>query len=566
MEAPNEPSIPMTNPGLTSMLDAAQHAMTETPDVAFDLALRVHAAAVEVQDGSVQARSLRLMASARFYQSRLLDAQLLAEQALSTARLAQDASVEVEALNSLSVIAHHLGDFSAAMEWRLSHLDLVTAQQNQNGMFHALNNIGNLYGELDEFEDAYEKHQAAARLAEALQDVPLQAIATMNMGEDLTQLNRHEEARLLNQSAVELSRTTGNLIALGAALANLACSLNALGDAQAAHAPAREAVEIAERLGDRIAQSYALEMLGRAFLTLGDANALPVLEESLRVLEPTEAKGRQRDAHAALSAAYEAVGDPARALKHLQASYLLDRSVHSQKVDQKIKAVTARLELQRLRDEAAHERQARQALADINEELASTVDKVERANQALEQLTEQLWQQANTDALTGLLNRSAFVRVLEQKIDAAQAEGGRFVVVFIDLDEFKAVNDRLGHDVGDRLLVIVAERFRQALSQTATIARLSGDEFMLLLEDPDELYQVESLLKALSHPVDISGHPIRISASAGACEYPGSGLDVHSLIIQADRAMYRAKHLGKGQVHQALPSSVEGSGTLSSDQ
>ncbi|MFB9993348.1 diguanylate cyclase domain-containing protein [Deinococcus oregonensis] len=539
------------------MLDVAQQQLAENPATAFELAKHVHDGAVELQDGSGQARSLRIMASARFYQSEFLESQTLAEQALTAAQQAQDALMEVEALNSLGAISYRLGDFGAAMEWRLLHLELVTSQHNQSGLFHALNNLGNLYGELDELENAYAKHHAAARLAEELQDGALQAIATTNVGEDLTHLGRHDEAHLVNQQAVELSRSADNPIALGAALANLACSLNALGDFQGAQAAAREAVAIAERLRDRVGHSYALEVLGRALLGLHDDGALPLLEHSLRLLEGTDARGRQKDAHDALAAAYEALGDPARALPHLQASHRLERTLHSQQVDQKIKAVTARLELQRLQDEAAHERQARQALSELNQELALTVQKLELANQALEKLTEQLWQQANTDTLTGLLNRSAFIQVLEQKIRLWEGSERPFFVVFLDLDDFKSVNDRFGHDVGDRLLVTVGERIQQAVPPATTIARLSGDEFMMLLEASDEVQCVDTVLKALNQSVEILGHPIRISASAGLSAYPSSGRDVNSLMIQADHAMYQAKHLGKGQVQRAVTSVSE---------
>ncbi|WP_029484788.1 hypothetical protein [Deinococcus marmoris] len=179
----------MTKAAIASSLDAAQQQLTGAPETAFELAKRARAAAVELQDGSGQARSLRIMASARFYQSEMLEAESLAELALSTAQQAQDSFIEAEALNSLGAISYRLGDFGAAMEWRLLHLELVTAQQNQSGMFHSLNNLGNLHGEIDEFEEAYAKHHASAQLAEELQDVALQAIATTNMGEDLMQFS-----------------------------------------------------------------------------------------------------------------------------------------------------------------------------------------------------------------------------------------------------------------------------------------------------------------------------------------------------------------------------------------
>jgi diguanylate cyclase (GGDEF)-like protein/PAS domain S-box-containing protein len=158
-------------------------------------------------------------------------------------------------------------------------------------------------------------------------------------------------------------------------------------------------------------------------------------------------------------------------------------------------------------------------------------------------------QQANYDSLTGLANRSLLNDRLQQAIYTAATYGARLAVVFVDLDRFKYVNDTLGHDVGDRLLQVMAERLTAAVAETDTVARLGGDEFVLLLHGqagPDTVATVlEHLLPKIAAPLRYGQSDLAVTCSVGVALYPDDGSDSATLLKHADSAMYRAKEQGR---------------------
>lgn len=155
---------------------------------------------------------------------------------------------------------------------------------------------------------------------------------------------------------------------------------------------------------------------------------------------------------------------------------------------------------------------------------------------------------AHSDPLTGLANRLLFEERLSQAMSLADRTGDKVAIVFLDLDNFKDVNDSLGHTVGDGLLRDMAVRLSEAVSQDQTLARFGGDEFLILvpgLQSSGEAAMVaDSLVQSMEEPFEIQGRNIPISASLGMSIYPDHARTVEELIQQADTAMYRAKKEG----------------------
>ena len=160
--------------------------------------------------------------------------------------------------------------------------------------------------------------------------------------------------------------------------------------------------------------------------------------------------------------------------------------------------------------------------------------------------------QAHHDMLTGLPNRLLFNDRLRQALLAAQREGNKLAVLFFDLDKFKPVNDTHGHAVGDLLLQQVATRVRGALRASDTLARIGGDEFVVLLPRigaaPDARRVAEEILAELNRPFVSEGRTLEISGSIGVAVYPDSGVSAEALMRSADGAMYDAKLQGRACV------------------
>ncbi|KDE39811.1 Sensory box/GGDEF family protein [Nitrincola lacisaponensis] len=153
---------------------------------------------------------------------------------------------------------------------------------------------------------------------------------------------------------------------------------------------------------------------------------------------------------------------------------------------------------------------------------------------------------ANHDPLTGLANRRLLMDRLEQLLNQAQRYQHTLAVIFLDLDGFKPVNDRWGHEMGDQLLQAVAERLQSHLRNSDTLARIGGDEFVVLMPHAEQKavsHVAEKLIQAIEQPFQLGDIEIRISTSLGVARYPQDGDSASALLQKADRAMYAHKSL-----------------------
>ena len=181
-------------------------------------------------------------------------------------------------------------------------------------------------------------------------------------------------------------------------------------------------------------------------------------------------------------------------------------------------------------------------------------DRLEQAIRRMRELQGALERQAYRDTLTDLANRALFMRRVHESLSRPS---GTSTVLFLDLDDFKRINDDAGHAAGDAVLMAAAERIRTCVRPTDLAARLGGDEFAVLLEDADASHGEEiahRIMSLLSEAVPVAGQPCWVRASIGiASAGARSGLDADALMRHADIAMYRAKEAGKGQVRSFTP-------------
>jgi diguanylate cyclase (GGDEF)-like protein len=168
---------------------------------------------------------------------------------------------------------------------------------------------------------------------------------------------------------------------------------------------------------------------------------------------------------------------------------------------------------------------------------------------------------ANYDALTHLPNRSLLFDRLTQAIARNVRNQRLLAVCFVDLDEFKPINDRYGHEAGDRVLIEVAQRFQASVRGDDTVARLGGDEFVVLLGEMENTKEaeltVDRLLLSLSEPLIFAGNRIDLQASIGYALFPDDSRDGDVLLHQADQAMYQAKQSGRNCIRKYHPDGLE---------
>ncbi|MEN3292895.1 MAG: hypothetical protein V7642_2148 [Burkholderiales bacterium] len=200
--------------------------------------------------------------------------------------------------------------------------------------------------------------------------------------------------------------------------------------------------------------------------------------------------------------------------------------------------------LLQVRDELEHRVEERTA------ELATTNARLQAEIQERRVAEERIRHLAHHDALTGLPNRRLLEDRLEQTMGLAKRNGSQVAIQFIDLDMFKAVNDRFGHRVGDLLLQAVAARLRGLFREVDTVSRVGGDEFVVVLPDMDSAAAAretaQRVLQALARPYYIEGQELFVTPSIGISLFPRQGDDVETLINRADAAMYCAKQKGRG--------------------
>ena len=162
---------------------------------------------------------------------------------------------------------------------------------------------------------------------------------------------------------------------------------------------------------------------------------------------------------------------------------------------------------------------------------------------------------ALTDPLTGLPNRRLLVDRVSMSLVRARRDHSAMAVLYLDLDGFKEINDRLGHGAGDALLKMVAGRLSAAVREEDTVARLGGDEFVIVLHlsgDADAGPVASKIIKAVSQPYDIEGQAVGITISAGVALYPVHGENAETLLKSADLALYEAKRSGKNVYRIAI--------------
>jgi len=202
-----------------------------------------------------------------------------------------------------------------------------------------------------------------------------------------------------------------------------------------------------------------------------------------------------------------------------------------------------------VRATSKHRENKETQLLEANENLIVAAVNSQTLTEAAERATLHMSFKAERDFLTGLPNRALLTDRLTQSIALAQRHRKRVALMFLDLDNFKEVNDSLGHSVGDQLLQSAAQRLEACVRHSDTVSRHGGDEFVVLLseieETRDAVRAAEKVLRAMAEPHLIGEHQLNMTLSIGISIYPDDGDEVEAVLTNADTAMYHAKRDGR---------------------
>ena len=194
------------------------------------------------------------------------------------------------------------------------------------------------------------------------------------------------------------------------------------------------------------------------------------------------------------------------------------------------------------------------SFAVIGSRISAMRARILRANEELTNALSTIQDMATHDSLTGLPNRASLSDTLQHALTKAQRSKQGLAVFFIDLDNFKSINDTLGHPTGDQLLREVARRVRASIRESDLVARLGGDEFVVMVDSVSDRPGLQLLagkiLAAIGELTMLEGHEVKVTASIGIAVYPDDGVDVSALLANADMAMYRAKALGRNRTSE----------------
>ena len=502
--------------------------------------------------------------------------------------------------SELSRLERRVGDYLSALRAELASLSLRRQLPRTPELWRSLLNIAVLYEQIELFDESRRRYAEA--LAEAEQAGDPQAVARVlySYAGFLNDFGRRDAAQALTMAERALALLAGEIdqARLGSATLQHGRALVNLGRLDDADAVLREALARAEAAESRSLWAHVQFRRGELELLRGDLDAALALVTTAR--EEYERQGNRHrliKVHGVLEQLHAARGEELDALRSGREHYLLRNQLLGTNATGKMGELLSNFMLgeERLRNERLLQDNALAALNLANEKrtrgtlflLAAAIAlallvlawrhvsirrlygllreknlqieaqgrELERANAELTEHSRELLERSQTDALTGLASRGHGMQQLVEALGRRAEFGARPAVLMVDVDHFKAINDRHGHLAGDQVLVAVAAALRSALPEGAALSRIGGEEFMVVLPDapPSQAAVLGDAMRrrVRDASIDIGERVVRATVSIGICEVDNAAWAMRDVLTRADHALYAAKHDGRDCVRQA---------------
>ncbi len=537
---------------LQLLLDAAEHVAAQDARRALQHALEAAEVAKSLADNVAHAEAL-------FQQARcaelLLDhgpALELYGKALAGFEAAGSEQEMAKTLRAISLIHDALGDFSQALDFQLRALEIDERIGNTASRAATLRTIGLVCSKTGDHVTGLDFYRQSLALCTQVTDSLDRGKTLNNIGINLKNLGQFQEAHSALSEAHQLFATLGMPLLQCAALNNLGLVQEKLGDIVGAERTLHEALVLSESVDYQPGVAHAHMALGR--MLAKQSRCDEARERLLAALQLSERQGIKLtgyECHEALADLYERVGDPASALHHFRRFHEMEREVQFESAGNKLRAFAIQYQVAAAKRDAELQKERQAVLSRANVELDALNVSLTEANLQKTMLLDQLERQTFEDALTGLANRRRLDQRLADEFSLARRHGRSLAVAIADLDEFKRVNDRFSHAVGDAALRTLAKLLTSQVRHTDLVARFGGEEFVLVLvqTDADAACRVCEKLRSAVENFDWNTvHPgLALTLSIGMCA--DTTLPGHErMLALADRNLYRAKEGGRNRV------------------
>ena len=501
--------------------------------------------------------------------------------------------------SELSRLERRVGDYLSALREELASLSLRRELPRTPELWRSLLNIAVLYEQIELFDESRRRYAEA--LAEAEQDGDPRSVARVLYGYAgfLNDFGRRDAAQALAMAERALALLDAEIdqARLGSATLQKGRALLNLGRLEDAGTVLAEALVRAEEAESRSLWAHVQFRRGELEFLRGDLDAaLALVNEAREEYERQGNRHRLIKVHAVLEQLHAARGDELEALRSGREHYLLRNQLLGSNASGKLGELLSnfmlgeeRLRNERLRQEnalaevrLANEQRTRGTLfllavaialallvlawrhvsirrlyallREKNLKIEAQGRELARANAELTEHSRELLARSQTDGLTGLASRSHGMQLLAEALARRAEFGTRPALLMIDVDHFKAINDRHGHLAGDQVLVAVAGALRAALPEGAALSRIGGEEFMVVLSDApaSQAAMVGDAMRRRVRDlaIDIGERVVRVTVSIGICEVDDPAWALRDVLTRADHALYAAKHAGRDCVRQ----------------
>jgi diguanylate cyclase (GGDEF)-like protein len=457
---------------------------------------------------------------------------------------------EADALNNIANVHAYLGDFVSALDFHFQSLAVCESHPYPEARTSALLNLGVIYHDMGQYREALEYYLKGL---EGAQGEPfLHALALRNIGRSHQKLSQNDLARSYFMQSLGLSQESSDPIGISNILDNLAILAMSLGQGSEAEEYLQQSLQLKLEAGDTRGQSETFVLLGQLSLQEGKLDeAKTHLKAALAITEQVGNKVEKYQAHQHLSNVYKVQGNYREALESFQAYSQLREAMLNETSAQHLQSLRVQFEVSQSAREKEIFRLKNVELADKNAKLNSLNAALQQANLEKSRLVAELERQAKEDALTGLYNRRYFDDVFARAFTQSQRLATPLSVAISDIDNFKLVNDRFSHQMGDLVLRTVAKIMKETVRDIDTVARYGGEEFVVLLPaaNAESAKAVcERLRSAVeSYPWHTLNPELKITLSVGVSD----DLDVANserMMALADDNLYKAKRAGKNQI------------------